>query len=428
MGGKSKKREVNQMIRRYDLRGDMISFIIHIVGINVKRNKNRIIINTVMSMLIIFMLCVYDQNVSEERKALNRLSRTLPVTGNITNLNGSQKVSLVIEDEIIQELKQSSMIKDFKYTISLMAGIGDFSTEQWKERLTIFVTGTNSVKAITGLDEKDIDIPKGKLDVLASRQRVCIVEKDWLKENGFEIGDTISLNQYYYDYQDKLNPKLHPLSLEEYLVIGTMDTSKVHTEGIVPNIIIPVDSIREEMEENGVEFYADSASFALCDPLQLNEFKNQMKKLGLMETIPTANYSMDGNALILNDNTFLSAANQLRQSMRLYNDFFPFILLATVISGYVISYLLVQNRKQELAIMRCMGCRFHQCVLMLMIEQMLALVIGGGTGVFLMAVTFNYIVSPYILLEMVTIYLPATFVAIIRISRRNLMQVLTQLD
>ena len=119
----------------------------------------------------------------------------------------------------------------------------------------------------------------------------------------------------------------------------------------------------------------------MANSLNLNEFKQEMKDLGLSGVSPTSiKPSYDGKALSVNDSAFISSANHLRQMLDTVRAFFPFLLFLIVCVGYLITLLLLQSRKNEMALLRSIGLNRRQCFRVFFTEQLVLVITGVSVG------------------------------------------------
>lgn len=382
-------------------------FYLHIVLRNMKRNKWKCTITVGICILVIILLNLYLNNIYACKMQLSDLPKISPIYCRVSNLNGSSEVGLEISEELINHLETSTKIKDAAFSVRMIAGIGDFSIEDWNEKLNLNIAGANSITAISGISIEDIHAEENIENFFASSNDTCIIDKTIMEKNELEIGDSVTLNLYYQYYDE--NKYLHyaPLELISLQIIGTMDLFNTNTLQLPPDIIIPLKTVRKVFHKNHIDFCADSVSFYVADPLQLNIFKDEMKSFGLLERVPSADLSYDGNALSVRDSTFRTLASQLRQSIDALEGFFPFIFIIVIFVGYITSFLLVNSRQKEYALMRALGAGRGKCFFIFFLEQLFLILlgelIGGGIAILILkkaivvAFTGNIFLFSYLL-------------------------------
>ncbi len=380
-------------------------------------------------MLMVILFHLYLANISSNRKQLNSLPDVIPVEAKIVNLNGSQEVDLSIKDELIQKLENSSYVDKEIITVRAKAGIGEFSPEEWQKHLKLWVLAINSIQAIPDLDEKDIIWKEGEnSEFLQENETKCIVDKEIMEDNNWSLGDTIPLYQYYYSYGKGYEVYLNPLDMTSFEIIGYVQMPV--SDNYSPDIVIPFQTERTIYLKNEIPFFADSASFTVANPLQLNDFKKEMKNMQLLEVVRTADFSHDGIALSLRDSTFITAASKLQQEEDLLTAFFPFIFFIMIGIGYIASFLLLQGRKEEIAVMRSIGVSSKICFFIMAAEHFIVALIGVAAGSIgaLIGLSSEIMMTGMGAVLVLGCYMAGTCAALRKIGKISVMDALTQVD
>lgn len=405
-------------------------FYLYTMISNIYKQKFKSILVICITALLSFMLNLYTGTIESNKTQLESLPDVIPVHCRIMNLNGSQESGLEISEELILNLEASPHVKDGAYSVSLTAGIGDFLIEEWREKLTLRVVGASRAEAVPGLDPESLQITYGtEEDFFASKEDICIVSSSLMQEEDLQIGDTILLNLYYSKYQQTGELKFQPLTLVPLRIAGTMEILDSATQQLPPDIILPFLTVCELYHENNIDFYADSASFYVADPLNLNACKEEMKSFRLLSVAPAARHSYQGIALLINDTVFLSLAGQLQQSIGVLQGFFPLIVITVIVIGYITSFLVIQQRQKEYALMRVLGTGRGQCFFVFFIEQLVLLLCGATAGSMTAFIAFRQVdVILKVLLLVLLSYLLGVMAALWRIGKGNVMGSLFQAE
>lgn len=377
-------------------------FYLHMVLCNLKRNKWKGISTVSICIFVFILLDLYLTYIYNCRIQLNELPNINPIYCSVSNLDGSYQVGIEISEDLIKNLETSTKIKDSAFSVRMIAGIGDFPIEDWKEKLNLNVAGANSITAVSGISLDDIHMEEDVVNFFTSSNPTCIINKSIMEKNQLRIGDTVTLNLYYQYYDEKEYLHYAPLELLSLEIIGTMDLFNTNTLQLPPDILIPFETVREVFHQNKIYFYADSASFYVADPLQLNAFKDEMKSFGFLESVPTAELSYDGIALTVRDTTFRTLASQLRQSIDALEGFFPFISTIVIFIGYITSFLLLNSLEQFFLII-------------------LGAFIGGGTANLILKGTLEVVTTGNIFLFS---YFLGCMVALWRIGKTSVIEAL----
>lgn len=399
---------------------------------NIWRFKIKSILTILICIFIISLLNVYWGNIESNRKQLIDMADTMPIYCRISNLVGSRVAGLDIPELTINNLQSSSYVKNLVYTVRLMAGEGEFSIEDWKEHLNISAIAINSIQGVEGIDKDKITLKEGiNLDFLKASENYCIVSKRCMEEHRWKIGDTVSLNLYYYFHKYEFALKIEPLNIVSFEIVGSMEGAAFDDSGYLPpEILLPVEAVRDIYHSREIPFSADSAFFYLADPLQLNKFKEEMKEFHLLQLSSSAKDSDKGNALSVNDSVFITAANRLRQGMGTLLDFLPIVLLIVIFIGYITSYLLVYSRKKDFFIMRSLGFRHREASLIFFMEQLTLALCGALIQSILSLIFITHNVSMVFAVNFgfIICFMMGEVIAVWMLGRGNVMEALSQND
>ena len=357
----------------------MFSYVI----CSIKRRKAANLVTIGISIMLVLLLNLYVGSIRSYQAQLAELSENVPVFCQITNLNGTMGNELFISEQIVESLEQSACVKDLSYMTVVMAGEGDFKETEYSKYLNLYVVGANKVEAVGEMTDDMFSLDAQSMDeLLASDRMECIVNGNVLRKRGWEIGDRITLKCYYYDPASEFQKiQLHSMGgTAEVTIVGTMKETEGKTNAIQTDIIIPGRTSRNLFAQFGLKFFADTVTFHVNNPLNLNGFKEEMKNIGLMEIVPEADSSYTGYALVVRDADFIASATHLRHSTELMQSFLPVVCILVLLIGYVVSYLAGNSRREEFALMRLLGVKKFPAAFLFLTEQILLVLIGNVVG------------------------------------------------
>lgn len=357
----------------------MFSYLLY----SLKRRKTANLITTGISIGLVLLVNLYFGNIRSYQRQLTNLAENVPIFCQITNLNGTLTNGLFISESTVDALERSAQIKNLSYMTVMMAGEGNFKDADYSKYLNLFVIGANRADAVGELTDDMIHMNTQNIDeFLSSNKKECIVNENVLKKRGWKIGDKITLKCYYYDPASEFNKiEIHPMNeTVEVTVAGTMEDISGKTNAIVTDVIIPARTARSLFEQSGLTFFADTVTFHVKNPLQLNAFKKDMLNIGLMETSAEAGNSYTGCALKVRDAHFIASAADLEHAVKLMQSFFPVVCILVLMIGYVVSFLSGNNRKEEYALLRLQGVKKISTSLLFLTEQMILVLIGNIVG------------------------------------------------
>ncbi len=355
------------------------------IGIRIGRHRIKGGLTIAMDMLVILLLHTYITNIAANQAQLNQLPDSIPVNAYLSNNTGTNLAGISIPEEIVEGLQNSSYVKELNFTVRMKAGAGYIDPENWRT-VDLFLCGVNRIEAADGMTESAVVWNTGMdASIFEGSEPFCVVSRAVMEKRGWKLGDHITLCQYYYYRNDQYSPELFGAPLQDivYEIAGysDMDGISVSAEWSPPDILVPFKVVQECHRNNGIPFVAHSANFIVADTLNLNAFKQEMKDLGLQSVTPlSTEISYDGTVLNVNDSTFISAAGRLRQLIDTVSAFFPFLLALIVCVGYLVTLLLLNSRKQEMALLRSIGVSRGRCFWIFFQEQLLLAAAGISIG------------------------------------------------
>lgn len=335
-----------------------MKFFIRQTARNIARQRKKSILLILVGMLTVLILDIYAGNMDSTEKELLHLPEALTVTARISTLNGSQREGMTIREDRMMGVRESVYVKDPVFTVRLKFGFGAFTVEEYQENLNHYGMGMNAPEGVSGMKREEITFLSGVDEsVLKTEEKVCILDAALLEEKGLHLGDDVMLTLFYYRYAiEGSEIFIEPLITDTYKIVGSMRIEDYQGNWVPPEVIFPLDYMREAYHSQGIEFFADSSSFVVKDPFQLNALKAQMyDEVKFLSVITRAKNRTDGNALTIMDEAFIRSAQTLSRNLALLRGMLPFLALIVIFIGYLCSYLFLQSRRQEYALLRSLG-------------------------------------------------------------------------
>ncbi len=364
---------------------------------NIRRYTTKSICSFAFSLMLVLLLGIYLGNLNEIHTQIDNLSQSMPVYATVYNSTGDSDNHLLIKQEFVDGIRGSEHVTEVKETVEL---IGKNGNEENYQMLALE-------------DEKLSELQSGQ----------CFVSTVFLKNNDLQIGDKISLSVYYF-MLDIMRGQLTEqfLAQIELEIVGSRDMDE--------DIHIPLAYAKNIFQQMDKVYYASSLAFRVREPKLLNYFKNEMKELGLQTIQSGGKETYQGTALGVEDATFIEASIKLENSKTLLQSFLPVILLVLLVAEYLVSWLLLQSRRQEFAIMRALGKSKRACSRNLLAEQMVlifgGMVVGGILCSLFIGLKTSVILS--ILLIFTIIAVTGVYSAIWMLGKFSVSAVLTRRD
>ena len=409
----------------------MLMIILNNALKNIRRYSRKSALYALICVVAVLTLQIYIAGIGRTEKQLNDLPAAMPVWARAASLDGAQFSELQIKPKTIDGLKSSPYVRDLKITISLVTDHGHFPKEYGDGKYRPPVEAANRVDAVEGLAPEDVTwLPGYGPDILESTEPVCIANESLIMlVQGWSLGDIVTMELFKYKYES-----LGVVTFEE---IGVMDVRIVGSAKINGNaeFIMPFETAREFARERNLELNASTASFYVNDMLQLNDFKTEMKKLAFAQAITDGSagvmvISHSGVALSVYDATFISAATHLRGTISLLKGFLPLMVAALAVIGYFVAYLMIQNRREEYAILRLIGMSRRASIAMYFCEIAI-LTLGGsfiGAAISTASGIGNAAIGAQVFLLFSLCFILGCAIALFRLGRTNIMLALSRRD
>ncbi|MBR5536368.1 MAG: hypothetical protein IKU58_00525 [Clostridia bacterium] len=406
------------------------------------------------------------------------LYRDSHIRGRAVSLDGRRSTDLVIPTEHARTLWKSGLLKDIHVSMGFhywfpedipAFGSGGFAQESrdaWIDNQPqIFAlsdmdaapeflySGAPEIDWLEGWDEDFLADPEAcvslpeattfyhwQIVLLAAEREAtavpCLMPDTVMERFGLELGDSIPIAIRYW-----VNNEAHEV-LWEFIPVGRFTQA-----GADLNIYAPLtlwcdqDWItgQEEIlpagqrvtmqvhtpQERDQLFYFNSrfstCVFTLTDPSQLDELRDYLQE---------NNYTrVDGRrsnrtALLLYDRAFVETAGGLGRYIRFSQLLFPVLFVLVAVLGFIISWLVMNTRRMEFAILRGLGTSRSRVFLSFFLEQAMLCLLGcvGAAVILSLATGFvGWLTSVGIF---AACYLFGTALSVLVIGRTNLMLLL----
>jgi hypothetical protein len=400
---------------------------------NIRRHARKAALYFLICAAAALTLEIYMAGIDRTEKQLARLPDGIPISARVASLDGSRYAGLQILEATADGLLSSEYVRDLKLSVVMGGWIG-YAPEDYLDKQTGFIVGSNTMASFEGLSPDDISwLPGYGPDFLSGGEAVCLADTGLMGIYGWSLGDWIPLSLYCYRYGDRGAVSYANLETVETRIVGAAGMGMAFTDDVSPELIIPFESARASFHRSDITFQASSASFYVRDATVLNDFKAEMKTIGLANYPPIGDVSLmvtsnRGTALMVNDAAFISAATRLRESLSTLRGFLPLLASALAAVGYFVSYLMIQTRSEECAVLRLLGLGKLGSMAVYFTE-IAALTLGGSLlGVLISAASGigGFGVGLWVFLLFSVCFILGAVIALWRLGRTNIMLALTQ--
>ncbi len=354
---------------------------------SIKRQRSRSILVALVNFVLAVLLNLYFGLIGSYQTQLHDLAANTPIECTITNPDGTMEVGIAVSSDTLRELQAAEQIRDLDCSTQLKAGFGEFEKAQWEGNLNLDVGVVNKIDSTVLPENIRVAYQEGWDETLfAGAEKVCLLKKSDMEEQGFAYGDEIPFTVYHYVMIDeRRDVDIRELGYMNLKVVGQIDDSDPMESRGYPDMLVPFQTVWDEFDERGVDFTAEAVSFYVRDPLALNAFKAEMEQigeLGLFEIYKGdgAKFSYKGSALYVQDGIFITMAGRLKTAIRILTAFLVPMGILVFIVGYVISHLLANGRVKEFALFRSLGVGAPRAVWAFWCEQLVLVFAGNVIG------------------------------------------------
>lgn len=271
-------------------------------------------------------------------------------------------------------------------------------------------------------------------DSLRQRENIGIIPSKFASKNEIDLGDTVRITAWA-DY----GGEYAVCSVIDFLVIGiynqTWQTDIIYMPWIMSydhNYFVDFEFPVDPDEE--VDYFWDTvwneilprtvraATFTLKNTDNLNSFREYLDEQGYSEA---GKIKANRRAIVIQDKKLEETIKTLDNYIKLMEILIPIMLILFGIIGFMVSYLLIRHRLNELAIMRSMGAGKVHVFLSFFIEQLILFFIG-----LIPVLIFGVIFQEYFIYYKASLgyfiisYLAGTGLALLYLGKADLLDIL----
>lgn len=364
---------------------------------------------------------------------METLYRDAEISGRAVSTNGRRSTEIVVAPENVRTLWKSGMLEDISVSLGFRYwfpadmpefGSGSFAEEArngWISRQPEIValngfaaapefiySGTPEVEWLDGWDESFLSDPEACASLLESMTFFrsgallqaekeadtvpCLVPESIMERFGLSLGDSTNINIQYLIDGDKW------WYTREILIVGSFPQS-----GEDANIYAPLTLWCDESWITGEEdllpygqrvelkfydyldrdqyFYFNSrfstCVFTLSDASRLDELRDYLSDKGFTRV---DSLRSNRTTILLFDRSFVETVGGLNRYISFSRLLFPVLFALVAVLGFIISWLMVNSRRMEFAILRGLGAGKARVFLSFFLEQALLCLTGSLLG------------------------------------------------
>jgi len=378
--------------------------------LSILRGNQRSVITPIVAIAIVIFLSQLAHTVDRYNKQLEDISSSSVIDLQFTDINGRYYDDLTVEAYQLNSINQSKLVKELSMTKSMVyryLGSSVIDGQEQELEHLIFPQGfsaatfmdkllrgpniifTNSISKspefyfsnsvdteyFNGYDESFLGAKKSDISM-------CMVSRNFMEENGIELGDTIRIYIHHkgnFETDIVFEHKWRGAEIDarvvgSYVKAGEKDNIYCQLSAYYDTVLLEDSS--DETKEINFDYVMDSSNFKV-DAANLEEMKGYLNDFGFSEV---NNIGMIRTFLICDDKTYNSTVDSLNQKIMHTNTLYPFLYVLVGIVALLLAYLLAVSRKKEIALMMGLGSPKIRIFLSFFIEQIVLSTIGCVIG------------------------------------------------
>lgn len=313
------------------------------------RNKGRTVILVLASAMLAGCVAFYLGNIRANEEAIEALAESTAVTVSVSNSTGQNQSGLNISVLRYENFIHSPYLEDFR---SNGVAVGAYAQEAREKPIA---SGNDC--SIVGVSHMDClwDVTECEFlegydgSFLEGSQPLCLMYREFAKRNGMEPGDQISLPVWLMNRRQGGVIDYTPVGEHSFTIVGLFDSTAPM------ELYVPVQWLREAAEAQGERFTYAYLYASMKDPRQLNRFKEGVEEMGFLEPDPEGQDEWEGAFLAVEDQNFITAAEEFGRSIVVFRRFqTPFFLLVLAMIVLAI-FLIMRGSRRVMAISISLG-------------------------------------------------------------------------
>lgn len=447
--------------------------------LSARRGGWRSIVVPLVSLMLVLLLELLAITSAGWSQQLDDLYRNTRISGKAVSLNGRQDTNLQVTPENIRRIYKSQLLESVEVSIGWnywfageIPGFSDsefdiYRKELWVDRQPELVA-LNGLRAapefmhaqlpeITWLDGWDESFLQsrdyhaftstltyfqgGKLLMPENEpmRYPCIASQTLMGRRGLELGDelTVMMTHDHQTWEGDISVQL--------TIVGSFPQV-----GGRSNIYVPLgfwsspDWIlgQEDMKPAGDRLtmafetphdrdyflyatsYYNTCVFTLSDAARLDELRDYFQSQSFSQV---GKMTRNRTTIILRDQIFVETVEGLNRYISFGQILFPVLFTVVMLLGFIISWLVINSRRMEFAVLRGLGASKFRVFMSFFLEQCLLCILGCAMALGLLYVnTPDWMVHLQIIGIYLGCYLFGTAISVSAVGRTHLMSLLSE--
>ena len=448
-------------------------------ALSARRGGWRSVVVPLVSLMLVLLLGILTNTSAGWSRQLDDLYRDARISGKTVSTNGRQDTNLQISPENVRNIYKSGLLESVEVSIGWnywfpdeIPAFGDSEFDVYRKELWISkqpeLVALNRLDAapefmhaqkpeITWLKDWDEEFLQSR-DYHAFTSTLtyfqggkllkpendpieypCLVSESLMERRGLELGDTLSVMMTHKHQSWKGDLGINLTIVGSFPQVGGRSNIYVPLAfWSDPDWFLGVEDMKPTGDRLTMAFetpydrdyflyatsYYDTCVFTLSDAVKLEELRDYLQSQGFSQV---GKLTRNRTALMLSDQTFVETVEGLNRYISFGQILFPVLFAVVILLGFIVSWLMINSRRMEFAILRGLGTSRMRVFFSFFLEQCLLCVAGCA-----LAAGLLYVQSPDRISFLQTIgiyllcYLTGTALSVHFVGRTNLMSLLSE--
>lgn len=391
------------------------------------------------------LLCGFAAVDTKRHQELEDLYENTEITGSIVSLNGRYSTDLVISENLVRKFNRSGLLESFHVA---------YGRNRWwlDSEMPYFADTT------FGAESREAWISKQArlifTDSIDAAEDFFYTPASIRWSEGYDesfLSDDYSLLNTYFTLDKTTGERVMSEAIPalipqnrlseaisengEITIVTESGTLRLKPAGIYnetvskPGIYLPLSlfydlrNLYEEPDESPSwlrpEMIFTAGRFRLNSAHQLTAFKDFLEQNRYSQVNAP---SFDRSTVLIHDAAFLDTLSTLTRHLAFIQTVYPVLMVFTILIGFLISWLMINGRRMDFALMKGLGAQRSKVFMIFFTEQAYAALLG----ILPVLILSFFISKPVVIMLFAMSYLAGTALSIHLVSKENLMVLLSQ--
>ena len=353
------------------------------LGRSLKRHGKKTAIALLVSLALGLFLCQFTGSVETYRQRLQELSENAELRVTFINSSGTRTVGLKVYDDKLRALEDSGLVEPGLYAATCLFSDGSEDDQP-------FGNTTRMVQSMSAFTQEapllitpdNVTYFEGyDASLFASDEPVCLLPQERFERLGYKPGDKV----HFQVFTSKGTPSIYnpgsgsifPGIETELTIAGTYRVAG-DKNTFLGNMVCPYKVMRKAIKDSKLNIWPSEAYLTIPDPQNLNAVKALLQELEILPVNQSlATSAAFAKTAIINDSVYIGTAEPTRRTLELLQSLYPVVFGAIALIALLASYLLIQSRREEIALQRSLGAGRGRVFALFLSESACLCVIGA---------------------------------------------------